>query len=145
MQHGEHEHLWVQQQAASPRTWLWVGVVHSVSVELQQLLRFSFFLPVAAHSKRVLTNLEKITKLRWHRVITRRSKALTNAACWQRVYRDPAGAGAILTVIAHTRETKLFTRLLQSSLTTPCCSSHLILCISTDSGLISSIRGSSTL
>lgn len=55
------------------RTWLRVGVVHSVSVELQQLLRFSFFLPVAAHSKCILTNLKKITKLRWHRVIMTRN------------------------------------------------------------------------
>lgn len=54
------------------RTWLRVGVVHSVSVELQQLLRFCFFLPVAAHSKCILTNLRKITKLRWHRVTTTR-------------------------------------------------------------------------
>lgn len=74
---GEHS----TRGSCQPRTWLRVSVVHGVSIELQQLLRFSFFLPVAAHSKCILTNLRKITKLRWHRVTTtRQSKALTNAA-----------------------------------------------------------------
>lgn len=45
-------------------TWLWVCVVHCVSIELQQLLRLSLFFSVTAHSKCILANLQKITKLR---------------------------------------------------------------------------------
>lgn len=40
-------------------TWLRVTVVHGVTVQLQQLLRFGLLLSVAAHGERVLANLQR--------------------------------------------------------------------------------------
>lgn len=40
-------------------TWLGVGVVHSVAIQLQKLHRLRFLLSVAAHGKGVLTHLSK--------------------------------------------------------------------------------------
>lgn len=41
-------------------TWLRVGVIHSVSVQLEKFNRFCFLLPVATHGKGVLADLERI-------------------------------------------------------------------------------------
>lgn len=40
-------------------TWLGVGVVHSVAIQLEQLHRLGLLLSVAAHGKRVLTDLHQ--------------------------------------------------------------------------------------
>lgn len=50
--------LWVQGRCGAS-TWLGVSVVHSVAVQLQQLLRLRFLLPVTAHGEGVLTDLEE--------------------------------------------------------------------------------------
>lgn len=39
-------------------TWLGVAVVHSVTIQLEKLLRFWLFLSVTAHGERILTHLQ---------------------------------------------------------------------------------------
>lgn len=39
-------------------TCLGITVVHSVAVQLEELLRFGLFLSVAAHGERILTHLQ---------------------------------------------------------------------------------------
>lgn len=39
-------------------TWLGIGVIHRVAVQLQKFLRLRFLLPVTAHGEGVLTHLD---------------------------------------------------------------------------------------
>lgn len=129
-----------RQQATGRPTWLRVGVVHSVSVELQQLLRFGFFLPVAAHSKRILTNLKEITKLRWHWVTTaRQSELLMN------VFYGDWGVWGHFSGHCWRDTLNFYHAFSKHSLTIPCRGRHLIPRIGAYRGLISSRRGSATL
>lgn len=52
-------------------TWLWIGIVNRIALQLHEFLWLGLLLPVTAHSERVLTDLGQISRDDWTQTFTR--------------------------------------------------------------------------